>query len=268
MPVFCPIKFKILTDDEFRSLDYQVMAHVFASHNEMSRLCDEDIYKADVAARLEADGLGPVRTEVPVDVTWRSFSKRYFLDLVVQDSHLYELKCALTLVGEHKSQLLNYVLLLALRTAKLLNFRPPQVETWFASSRLTLEARQRVTCDATQWRELTPAFAAFRAALMEMLGELGAFLDLALYESLLADFFGGENEVVRRVELHRDSHTLGSQRCHLLAPDVGFRLTAHTEELSQARSQLVRWLAHTRLRALQWVNLNRTNIEFVTLTRP
>lgn len=268
MPVLCPIKFKVLTDDEFRSRDYQVMGHFFASHNEMSRLCDEDIYKADLAARLEAAGLGPVHTEVPVDVTWRSFSKRYFLDLVVQDSHLYELKCALTLVGEHKTQLLNYVLLLALRTAKLLNFRPPQVETWFASSRLTFEARRHVTCDDTQWRELTPACNGFRVALMDMLNELGAFLDLALYESLLTDYLGGESEVVRRVELQRDGHTLGLQRCHLLAPDVGFRLTAHTEDVVHARSHLVRWLSHTRLRALQWVNLNRTSVQFMTLTRP
>lgn len=268
MPVFCPIKFKILTDDEFRSWDYQVMAHVFASHNEMSRLCDEDIYQADLAARLGAAGLGPVHTEVPVDVTWRSFSKRYFLDLVVRDTHLYELKCALMLVGEHKTQILNYVMLLGLRSAKLINFRQPQVETWFASSRLTLEARQRVTCDDSLWRELTPVCAGFRTALMEMLGELGAFLDLGLYESLLTDFLGGESEVLRRVELHRDGHTLGLQRCHLLAPDVGLRLTAHSEDLAQVRSQLVRWLAHTRLRALQWVNLNRTHLEFVTLTPP
>ncbi len=264
----CPIKFEVLSDEEFRSLDYEVMAHVFASHNEMSRLCDEDIYIADLAARLEAAGFGPVHTEEPVDVTWRSFSKRYFLDLVVGDTHLYELKCALMLVGEHKTQILNYVMLLGLRTAKLLNFRPPQVETWFASSRLTLEARQRVACEDSSWRELTPVCASFRTALMEMLGELGAFLDLGLYESLLTDFLGGESKVLQRIELVRDGLTLGFQRCHLLTTDVGFRLTAHTEDVVHARSHLVRWLSHTWLRAMQWVNLNRTNIEFVTLTHP
>ncbi len=268
MPVSCPIQFKILTDDEFRNLDYRVMAQVFASHNEMSRLCDENIYKADLAARWEAAGLGPVHTEVALDVTWGSFSKRYFLDLVVRDTHLYELKCALLLVGEHKTQILNYVMLLGLRTAKLINFRPPQVESWFASSRLPLESRQRVTCDDSLWLELTPFCSGFRAALMEMLGEFKAFLDLGLYESLLTDFLGGEGTVVQRVELVRDGLKLGYQRCQLLTPDVGFRLTAHTGDSAQARSQLIRWLSHTRLRALQWVNLNRTSIEFVTLPHP
>jgi GxxExxY protein len=268
MPVLCPIKFKTLTDEKFRSLDYQVMRHVFASHNEMGRLCDEDIYQADLAVRLQAAGLGPVHTEVPIDVNWRTFSKRYYLDLVVQDSHLYELKCAQALLGENKTQTLNYVMLLGLRTGKLVNFRPAQVESWFASSRLTLEDRRRVTAHTTEWRELTPSCADFQASFVDMLAELGAFLDLALYESLLADYLGGENKAVQRVELFRHGFKLGSQRCHLLTPDVGFRLTAHTGDAAQARSHLERWVAHTSLRAVQWVNLNRTNIEFVTLPRP
>src|SRR6266850_420795 len=64
----------------------------------------------DLAARLRAAGL-PVRTEVPITVTCRDFAKTYFLDLVVADTAIYELKTALGLIGEHEAQLLNYLLL-------------------------------------------------------------------------------------------------------------------------------------------------------------
>ena len=133
MPIICPIQFRILNDEEFRKLDYQIMAHTFASHNELGRLCDERIFQKDIAARLEAAGLGPVQTELPLTVRWRTFRKDYFLDLVVQDLMLYELKTTSAIIGEHKTQLLNYILLLGLHSGKLLNLRPITVESWFVS---------------------------------------------------------------------------------------------------------------------------------------
>ncbi len=267
MPITCPIQFRILSDEAFRQLDYQVMSHVFASHNELGRLHDERIYQRDLAARLEAAGFGPVQTEVPLTVGWRTFRKDYYLDLVVQDLLLYELKTAATLIGEHKTQLLNYILLLGLRTGKLLNLRPPQAESWFASTSLTLAERTRITTDTSRWREISSACAGFHSASVEMLQELGAFLDLALYEDLLTQFLGGELAMVRQIEIARNGIILGRQRCLLLAPDVGFRLTAQLEDRDQAETQFRRWLTHTPLRALQWLNLNRTRGEFITLIK-
>lgn len=92
MPIHCPITIKCLTATEFEKLDYRVMGHAHASQNELGRLCDECAYHADMKARLLADGFRSVLTEVPVTVTHRDFSKKYYLDLVADDA-LYELKC-------------------------------------------------------------------------------------------------------------------------------------------------------------------------------
>lgn len=267
MAIICPIQFRILNDEEFRKLDYQIMAHVFASHNELGRLCDERIYQKDIASRLETAGFGLVQTEVPLTVRWRTFRKDYFLDLVVQDLMLYELKTASTIVGEHKTQLLNYILLLGLHSGKLLNLRPPAVESWFASSSLTLDERRQIEVDTTQWGKLSPACDLLRSGIVELAGELGAFLDVTLYEDLLMQMLGGEKQVIQPVEMHRDGISLGHQKCHLISPDIGFRITAHTEDQDQAESQMRRWLSHTKLRALQWINFNRTRVEFTTLIR-
>ena len=67
------------------------MRNAFQSQNHLGRLCDEVIYNNDLAARLRARGLR-VETEVPVTVSHRAFSKRYRLDLVVDNAAIYELK--------------------------------------------------------------------------------------------------------------------------------------------------------------------------------
>lgn len=267
MPISCPIKFRVLSEDDFHQLDYRVMRHVFDAHNELGRLHDESVYQRDLAARLVAAGLGPVQTEVPLTVRWREYRKDYHLDLVIQDCLLHELKTATSLAGEHKTQLLNYILLLGLHTGKLINFRPPQVESWFASTTLTLAERALISTDTSRWRSHSARDGEFQTAVTELLQEVGAYLDLSLYEDLLTQFLGGEQQVVQSVEIVRNGTVLGRQRCRLLAPDIAFRITAHGDERDQVEPHLRRWLAHTGLRALQWINLNRTRAEFITLNQ-
>src|SRR6266705_4606365 len=105
MLINCPVTIKNLSADEFETLDYRVMGHAYTSQNELGRLCDECAYKADLKARLLADGFRAVLSEVPVTVTHRDFSKKYYLDLVADDG-LYELKMDAAFVGEHEAQLL------------------------------------------------------------------------------------------------------------------------------------------------------------------
>src|SRR6266478_2492323 len=111
MPISSPMSIRPINQEEFARLDYQVMRCAFDSQNELGRLCDEVIYQNDLAARLEAAGLAPIRKEVPVTVTHKDFSKTYYLDLVVGDAGIYELKTAACLAPEHDSQLLNYLFL-------------------------------------------------------------------------------------------------------------------------------------------------------------
>ena len=86
MPFECPIQFRPISESEFKKLDYEVMRHAFASHNHLGRLCDEAVYRNDMAARLHASGMGPVRCELPLVVShqflcWMHFSN-HRIDLV------------------------------------------------------------------------------------------------------------------------------------------------------------------------------------------
>ena len=75
-PFHCPLQFRRLSRPEFDEMSRRVMAHVFASRNELGRLCDEAVYKNDIALRLETAGLEPLAKEVPVTVAWRVLSEK------------------------------------------------------------------------------------------------------------------------------------------------------------------------------------------------
>jgi GxxExxY protein len=266
MPIHCPVTLAGLSADEFEKLYYRVMGHAYASQNEQGRLCDECAYEADLKARLLADAFRSVQTQVPVTVTHRNFSKTYRLDLIADDT-LYELKTDSALIGEHETQLFNYLFLLGIQRGKLLNFRPLKVQGKIIATSLTHEERRRFSAVTKHWNDLTPGCGVLRQTMLDLLQDWGAFLDFALYQEALIHFLGGASNVERQVSLHRNGWDLGRQRMFVHAPGVAFRITAYTESQSYIESHLRRLLALTNLKAIQWINLNHAQIEFTTIRK-
>lgn len=264
MPIHCPVTFSRLDAEAFETVDYRVMGHAFASQNELGRFCDEHAYKADMKARLIADGIDPVLTELPVTVAHEDFSKRFYLDLIAGDA-LYELKAETNLVSEHDKQLFNYMFLIGVQRGKLLNFRSVKVQGRIIATSLTQQDRRCLSETTDRWIELTPTCTRLRQMLWELLKDWGAFLEAGLYQEALVHFLGGPSHVQRRVSLNRGSVCLGEQRVLVHAPGVAFRLTAVTDDQRHVESHLRRFLALTQLKAIQWINLNHARIEFTTL---
>jgi GxxExxY protein len=268
MPVTSPIALRPCTQKEFTAIDYRVMQDAFECQNELGRLCDELIYQTDLAARLEGADLGPVRTRVPVLVTHCDFSKTYYLDLVVRDSAIYELKVAAQLVADHEAQLLNYLFLGGVSHGKLLNFRPPQVQSRFVNTTLTVEARHKMAIDTSRWKEDGEASRSLRLKFLELVDDWGGFLELPLYAEALTHFLGGEVQVLKSIPLTRNGVALGNQRFHLLAPDAGFRITALAEtDADNHEHHLRALLRHSPLSTIQWLNIFQHHIQLVTLTK-
>jgi len=266
MPIHCPITIKPLNPAEFETIDYRVMGHVYASQNDLGRLCDECAYHADLNARLIADGFRSVLTEVPITISHRDFSKKYFLDLVVDDA-VYELKTDSSFCNEHEAQLLNYMFLLGIPRAKLLNFRTPKVQWKLIATSLTHEARRQLSSVQNRWQELTSGCSKLRQTFINALNDWGAFLEIGLYEEALIYLLGGQSKIEQRVVLRRNDIALGSQRMFIHAPGVAFRLTAVTEGQSHIEAHLHRLLGLTNLKAIQWINLNHACIEFITIVQ-
>ena len=266
MPITSPLLSKPISQQEFAQLDYLVMRHAFESQNQLGRLCDELIYQNDLAARLQSEGL-PVRSEVPITVTFRDFQKTYSLDLVVADAGIYELKTSLGLIGEHEAQLLNYLFLREANHGKLINFRPAQVESRFINTTLAHQERRQFEIQTKGWQESDQTTRIFREHLIAMIEDWGCWLDLALYTEALVHFAGGETQVVQLLPLVRGKISLGRQHFNLLNVETAFRVTALTEGTEDYERHLRCLLALSPLRMIQWINLARKRVQLVSLIK-
>jgi len=257
---------RVFSQDQFHALDRVVMGITFQVHNEFGRFLDELLFKREIAARCIAAGIATER-ELRVWVTHGSFKKEYKIDLVFSHGVIFEAKAVEWLAPAHEAQTLNYVLLTGIHHAKLINLRPERVQGRFVSTQLTPELRKRFTIDDASWRAVNPRSRLLKETMIELLRDWGAFLECNLYREALMHRLGGAEFVLRRVQVFSEDQPLGDQEMHLVTDDTAFAVSAITESTEGMRSHLGRFLAHTSLRHLQWINLNHHHIEFVTLSR-
>lgn len=263
MPIHRP-RIRDLTPHEFDAVDRIVMRCAFDSQNELGRLCDEKVYESDIALRLYSAG-HRVATQVPIVVSYGSFTKTFRLDLVC-DHAVYDTKTVAALAGAHESQVLNYAMLLDVRHVKLLNFRQPKVQGKLCVNPLTFQRRHEYKFDYSRFRELSSRCRQLVDLLSALVQDWGAFLETRLYEEALIHFHGGELECVKRIELYRDDHFLGTQEVKMHSRTHSFVLSAVTGESNVYGQHLLRLLRLTGLTGLQWINLNHHKIELVTLS--
>ncbi len=104
---------------EFAGIAYNAMGYIFAVRNEMGQFFNERIYKNEIAARH-----GDIQLEVPIDVRFDDFMKRYRVDMLVSGCAVFEVKVAEGLSPGHRAQLMNYLMLTKLSRGKLVNLYP------------------------------------------------------------------------------------------------------------------------------------------------
>lgn len=262
MPIHCDQQIGNLSTDQFRELDYRVMRHAFDSHNALGRLANERIYQADLAARLTSAGM-IVRREIELHLSHQGFSKQLFLDLVVAESGVYELKVVKALTESHIGQLLTYLLLLDLSHGKLINFRSEKVESQFVNAPLSSASRQSFRVDDGKYRGDDQ----FRCLVVNLLSDWGTSLTLSLYSEAIVCLLGGIEVAEAMLPLHRDGVCLGSQRFQLASPDSGFTVTALSKNTAAYQQHLARLIQHSPLRAIHWINIAHHTVILKTILR-
>lgn len=93
----------------------------------------------------------------------------------------------------------------------------------------------------------------------------GAFLDPILYRDAYVHFLGGEACVSREIVVQSNGEPIGTQLMHMLTEDIAFSITASIHRPESVFEHQRRFLEHTPLRALQWINLNHHKIELRTI---
>jgi len=141
------------------------------------------------------------------------------------------------------------------------------VEHEFVSTTLTPADRKRLTIHRDRWRATGSQSVKFCELLLALLNDWGAFLQLPLYYDGLMHFFGGPDEVIRDISVIREGREVTRQQVYLLDPQTAFKLTAVDSQLGMIEEHLRRFLHHTKLQAIQWVNLHQHDVIFTTLTQ-
>lgn len=263
MPVTVHAELRDVSYEQASRVAYEVMHCIFSIHNELGRFFDEAIYRDEVARRMTE-----VRAEVLIEVKFDDFRKAYFIDLLAENAFLFELKAVDGLLDCHRSQLLNYLLLTGLRRGKLVNLRSESVEHEFVNTTLTRHDRTAFAIRDAGWREPETDIRGVKQLMVEMLRDWGVGLDLHLYEDALTHFLGGPERVLSAVNIVLNGHIVGRHKVRLSGPATAFKITALPNDgLARFEDHATRFLQHTSLTAIHWINLTRENVNFRTIEK-
>lgn len=262
MPVFCPINLPRISDDEMRSVDYDVMAHVFTTHNELGRLADETVYHHKLVNCLHAAGI-EASTEVPIELTFRNFSIPLAMDLVVAKKVIYELKTVSALQPAHESQLLVYMFLTNTTHGKLVNFRTQSVESRFVNTSFTTSERQRFDINTSQY----VGDSGLPDLIRELVTDWGTGLSAALYRRAVLHCWGQEREPEQLLPMNSGQQQIGNQRFHLLTTDLAIGVTTYTNPTQDNHTDFLKLLSASPLKSLQWLNITHRQVTLTTILR-
>ncbi len=261
MPITIDQPLRVLDQDQFGLISYEVIEHAFAIHKELGRFFDEDVYQNELLRRLGQRAI----KEVWIYATHGDFQKAYRVDLLVDQGAPFELKAVQQLNDQHRSQLINYLMLTGLHHGKLINFRPNRVEHEFVNNHITLAQRRAFRIEIGRWMSTAAECQRFQDILVAMLQDWGTCLDLELYTDALTHFFGGVETVFRNVEVRSHGVIVGTQKLRLINESTAFRLTSLSRDLENFESHLRRLLQHTLLKEILWVNVTLEEVAFVSV---
>lgn len=261
MPIAAATQLKNLSQAEFAKVSYGVMGEIFILHRELGLLFDEKVYKHALANRIDN-----LQTEVEIRVVFRDFCKLYFIDALASSGAVFELKTVDALHRRHRSQLLNYLLLTEIQHGKLVNLRAEQVEHEFVNATLTHADRIRYDINDAAWHPTKGFGTAEKSLVLEMLNDWGTGLERSLYQEALIHFLGGEDSVVRDVDVILDGNYLSTQHAFLCDSHTAFKLSTFEGNNGPYRNNLRRLLKNTSLETIQWINISRNHITFETIT--
>ena len=124
-------KIEMREDGPFQQEGFDLMAAVFAVHNEVGGGLAEEVYQESLEIELSLRGMPFIaKQELAIFYKGRELRRCYIPDLYVHDGMVIELKAVSHLLPEHEAQLFNYMRLTGKRVGYLINFAPLKRAEW------------------------------------------------------------------------------------------------------------------------------------------
>jgi len=264
MPIECSKNIKAKDQAAFNAIDYEVMNQAFSIHNSLGRFLDESIYNRSLTAACNKIGFCAT-SEIAVKVSHKDFCKLYYIDILVDNGIIYELKTSKELNSNHKQQLLNYLMLTNINHGKLINFRTGKVGCEFVSTKLSNKTKQNYKFDTSEWDSNNKEYRLFENKLKELFVDWGGFLDVNLYNEGITYFMGGKDLVSSPVDIIDSGKIIGQQKMALLNNSTAFHFSAVADNFSNYKIHIKRLLNHSNLKTILWINLNKEKVTLTTI---
>ncbi len=124
-------KIEMREDGPFQQEGFDLMAAVFAVHNEVGGGLAEEVYQESLEIELSLRGIPFIaKQELTIFYKGRELKRCYVPDLYVHDGMVVELKAVSHLLPEHEAQLFNYMRLTGKSVGYLINFAPLKRAEW------------------------------------------------------------------------------------------------------------------------------------------
>ena len=124
-------KIEMREDGPLQQEGFDLMAAVFAVHNEVGGGLAEEVYQERLEIELSLRGMPfTAKQELSIFYKGRELKRCYIPDLYVHDGMVVELKAVSHLLPEHEAQLFNYMRLTGKRVGYLINFSPLKRAEW------------------------------------------------------------------------------------------------------------------------------------------
>lgn len=262
MPIIASTPIQCLSQDDYHAIDHVLVGHAFKIHNQYGGLLDEAVYKTLLTERCARSGVSAQR-EVMLQATHGTFTKSYFIDLLLGGSTIVEVKTARVLTLAHRGQGINYLLLAGTRHGSLINFRGSKTEHEFLSTRLSASDRQQFDLRMVNWPDDT-----LHSELLHhvrcLCADFGLGLETSLYRDALAALL-----ILPQVAVAILSETTiaGHHAMNLLSAETALVITSRPR-LNDYRRHLTRLLSHTTLNGMTWINLALGQIHLEHLSKP
>lgn len=259
MPIQYSFVCKRPSREAFYDMSHLVLGHAFATQNEYGRMLHEIPYKNILAGKL-AKGGQMAKTEVPVTLSHKSFSKTYMLDLLVEDGIVYETKTVPTLNGSHHCQLLHYLYLTNLPYGMLVNFRSQRVEHRYVTASASCDDRKQYSLFLER-NSSHSLMGRLNGLVSDLFADWGCFLALEAYRNALVHLFGGKDNIMQSRPVFWNGMPVGYHDFPMLDAETALHLSSGTLETHQIENQLKRLITQTDVRCFLWVNVDGKNIQ-------
>ncbi len=266
MPIECAATIYPTTRNEFYQTDKQVLGIAYSIHNKFGRFLNEKMYQEEIAWRCRQEGLDCLR-EMRIRISHDNFIRDYFVDLMINRCIVFETKTVESLHKVHDAQVMNYLFLTNTQHGSLINLRPLSVTRRFISTTLSLADRREFEAIDINWNAPCPEFKLLRERMIELVRDWGMFLDFKLYRDAMTHFLGGADHVIKNLPVYSNTRELGTQDVRLLTPNFAFTFSAIKGDRKGMLEHQDRFLQHTKLQGIAWVNLNGHQIEFTTIQK-